>query len=141
MSTVLNGLLGGLVAGLVATLVAWRFDGELSVGEAVVSGVLGGASVSRWSVGLACVLYGTVAGGVFLLLELYVLGLLAVPPTTVEAFAAGVGWAVFLAGLWFVAGRLFAERSVRGSWSRWVVVYHAAYGLAFGTWIRVSWVT
>lgn len=70
-STVLNGLLGGLFAGGLATLVAWIVDGAFSGVVALSSRVSGDELPSRWGVAVLCVLYGTVDGGLFLVLELY----------------------------------------------------------------------
>lgn len=140
MSTVLNGLLGGFAAGVVATVAVWSANGKLSPVREIASRLGDAAAPSRWLVAAVTVLYGTAAGGLFLLLELHVLGLLAVPPTLAGALVTGIVWGAMLGAVWFVAVRLSGNGSPSGGW-RWLIVYHGVYGLAFGLWIRFTWVT
>jgi len=125
----------------VATLVAWLVDGELSGVRALSSRVSGSKVLSRWGVAALCGLYGAVAGGLFLVLQLYALGLLPVPPTVVEAVVAGVGQAAVLTGVWLLVVRVVGGISWGGATGRWLLVYHAVYGVAFAGWTRFTWIT
>lgn len=99
MTTILNGLLGGLLIGFVAAIVTRLVANEPSATGAVLERVLGvGASSSRWVEFLIRLVYGSLAGGTLIALELFVLGILAVPPTTVEAFGVAVVWSALLFG-------------------------------------------
>ena len=125
MTTVLNGLVGGLVAGGVAAVAAELvFDGP--------------RDWTRVALELG---YGAAAGGVLLALELFVLGVLGVPPATREALGVALGWSVAL----FVA-LAGLERVVRGRgldrpFVAGLAAYHLVYGLCLGVWIRVTWIT
>jgi hypothetical protein len=136
MTTILNGLLGGLVVGLVAATATRLVAGDASggrVGFAVPS--------SRWSTFAVRLSYGCLAGGALVALELFVLGLLAVPPTLLEAFGVAVAWSALLFGVlsavrWVASSRSLARSHLGGS-----LVYHLVYGLGLGLWIRLTWIT
>lgn len=142
MTTVLNGLLGGLLIGVAATL-AVEVVGD---GRAAVSAMLGVLSPERagtaraWSIATA-VLYGTLGGLALVGLELYVLGVVGVPPTPLEAYGLAVAWAVLLLAAVAVAYRfvfrLRFDRDVLVD----LLVFHAVYGLGLGIWIRLTWIT
>lgn len=140
MTTVLNGLLGGLVVGAVASGVL-RLAGEgLS---AAVLGEPGGDALAAhpWVRPLLELLYGTAAGGLFVALELTVLGVLSVPPTASEALAVGGLWgAVLLAALGLVLRVLGAAPTDPGA-VRVLLAYHLLYGVGLGAWIRLTWLT
>lgn len=142
MTTLLNGLLGGLVVGIVATL-AVEMVGE---GRSAVSAMLGvlfdeGVETARsWRIATT-VVYGTIAGLALVALELYVLGLVGVPPTPGEAYGLAVAWgAVLLAGFAAVyrfGFRLQFDRDVLVE----LILFHVVYGLGLGVWIRMTWIT
>ena len=143
MTTVLNGLIGGLVAGLVAASVARlvRRAVDSSDAPALAAAVLGARTAASGWWGLAAeVLYGCVAGGTFVALELSVLGVLGVPPATGAALASAVGWSVALFAVAAVVC-VARGRSLDGPFAAELVVYHLAYGLCLGVWIRVTWIT
>ncbi|MFB6177935.1 MAG: hypothetical protein ABEI99_12490 [Halobaculum sp.] len=134
MTTVRNGLLGGLVAGLLAAvLTALVASGGRAVPETPATGRLGRAQ--RVLVGVG---YGSVAGGVFLLLELRLLNLLSVPPALGTALAVSPVWAGLLSFL-TVAVEVAVGRDAGGFTAP--LVFHAVYGLTFAAWIRLTWIT
>ncbi|WP_276271977.1 hypothetical protein [Haloarcula litorea] len=126
MTTLVNGLLGGLAAGLLASAVAvWVGPASRSSRARTVAGAGG---------------YGAVAGAVLVALELFVLGLLGVPPTRGEALAVAVGWSALLLAL---TAAVRATRSDGSGWPplRALVAFHVVYGLLLGAWIRLTWIT
>jgi hypothetical protein len=86
-------------------------------------------------------LYGGLAGGTLLALELFVLGILGVPPTPVEALGVAVAWSALLFGGLSVAWRVASPTSLTRSRLGELLVYHLVYGLGFGLWIRMTWIT
>ena len=140
MTTVLNGLIGGLVAALAAAGAARLVAADRSDAPALATAVLGSRTASGWSGLAAEVLYGCVAGGAFVAFELSVLDVLGVPPATWDALGTAVGWSVALfvvaAAVGYVRGR-----SLDGPFVAELVVYHLAYGLCLGVWIRATWIT
>ncbi|WP_254838604.1 hypothetical protein [Natronomonas marina] len=140
MTTVLNGLLGGLLVGVLAATVTRSVDTEPSAWAARTTDALGVRTVAaRWLDGATRVAYGGVGGGALVALELYVLGVLAVPPTVGEAFGMAVAWSALL----FAVRVLFARVGPSPDRSRLVapLVYHLVYGLGLGVWIRLTWIT
>lgn len=140
MTTILNGLLGGLLIGLVAGTVTQLADSDPSATAVVLAGAVGARASSTRAVQLvAQLLYGCLAGGVLLVLELYLLEFLGVPPTISEALGVAVAWSALLFGtvvaVWRVVASLSAEQL------REVFVYHLVYGIGLGLWIRVTWIT
>lgn len=141
MTTLPNGLLGGLLIGLVAGAVTRFVDSNPSVADILLKrGAGDGTTTSGWLELAGHVLYGGLAGGVLLALELFVLGILAVPPALWEALGVTVAWSALLFVLWAVVLRLGvslpSESSLRG-----LAVYHLVYGVGLGIWIRVTWIT
>lgn len=142
MTTLLNGLLGGLLVGVAATL-AVEVVGD---GRSAVSAMLGVLSPERagtvrvWRIATA-VLYGTLGGLALVAVELYVLGVVGVPPTPLEAYGLAVAWAVLLLAAVAVAYRfvfrLRFDRDVLVD----LLLFHAVYGLGLGLWIRMTWIT
>ena len=140
MTTVLNGLIGGLVAALVAAGAARLVAADRADAPALAAAVLGSRAASGWS-GLASeVLYGCVAGGAFVALELSVFDVLGVPPALWDALGMAVGWS---AALFAVAalGRAARGRALDRPFVAELAAYHLAYGLCLGVWIRVTWIT
>jgi hypothetical protein len=138
MTTLLNGVLGGLLIGLLAGFVMRIFDRDsLGILERVIGA---NPAMSRWLKLAIQGLYGSIAGGLLLVLELSVLGLLAVPPSLSEALGVAVAWSAVLFILQIIAGR--ADRSLLpGSSVRALFVYHLVFGMGLGVWIRVTWIT
>lgn len=142
MTTLLNGLLGGLLVGIGAAL-AVEVVGD---GRSAVSAMLGvlfteGVATARSGRVATTVVYGTVGGLVLVALELYVLGVLGVPPTPLEAYGPAVAWGavllVVLAAIYRFVFRLQFDRDVLVA----LVRFHAVYGLGLGIWIRMTWIT
>ncbi len=71
------------------------------------------------------------------MLELYALRLLGVPPATGEALGVAVGWSALLFVIAVVALR---GRLSRPSLAE-LFAYHLAFGVGFGVWIRLTWIT
>lgn len=138
MTTILNGLLGGAIVGVVATLTA-RLASGVRWGQTAGSGTE--STASRWKAYLSAVAYGTAAGGALLALELYVLGVLAVPPSVGEAFAVAVAWSAALLVAVLAVWRFALRSRLNRSRLRGLVAYHAVFGVGFGLWIRLSWIT
>jgi hypothetical protein len=142
MTTVLNGLLGGGIVALLAT-VATRFVGERGVLGGEIPGVDGGDRLasSPWASTLLLLIYGSVLGGALVALELYVLGMLGVPPTLVEALVVTIPWSAIVFGvlvvLWRFGLRIPLDRSRLGK----LLVFHLVYGPGLGAWIRLTWIT
>lgn len=80
MTTVPNGIIGDILAAGLLRLIG----GEQSVDNATASGTGDHPQSRRWTGGLSMI-YGAVDGGALLLLERHVLGVLAVPPSVLEA--------------------------------------------------------
>lgn len=142
MTTLLNGLLGGLLVGIVSTVAVEIVGGRRTPVAAMLDVVQGEDGGTARAVRVATtVLYGTVGGLVLVALELYVLGVVGVPPAPLEAYGLAVGWgAVLLAVLaaaYRVAFRLQFDRDVLVA----LVLFHAVYGLGLGIWIRLTWIT
>lgn len=142
MTTILNGVLGGVIVGLLAT-VATRFVGDrLGLGPEHRAVSDGDQFVgSPWMLGVLLVGYGSGLGGMLVVLELFVLGVLGVPPTLAEALGVALGWSALVFGavflLWWVGSGATLTRSRRTR----LLVYHLVYGLGFGAWIRLTWIT
>lgn len=134
MTTVLNGLLGGLLAGLIASLLVTL----VPVDREAVSTAGAESAVSRIRRVFVGTGYGSVAGGVFVSLELSVLNLLSVPPSLALSMAAGLLWAGALF-LFVVLLEVTIGSDARGF--DVPLVYHVVFGVAFGLWIRLTWIT
>lgn len=128
MTTIINGLLGGAVVALVATLAARLVGG-------------GGKSASRWRSYLSAVVYGSAAGGALVALELFVLGVLAVPPSISEAVTVSVAWSVVLLSVSLVVWRFVHGAESERANRRQLVAYHVVFGFSLGVWIRMTWIT
>lgn len=142
MTTLLNGVLGGLLVGIVASL-AVEIVGD---GRSAVSAMLGvlfdeGRGTARPGRMATTVGYGTVAGLALVALELYVLGVVGVPPTPIEAYGLAVAWGVVLlavfAAVYRFVFRLRFDRDVIVE----LLLFHVVYGLGLGVWIRMTWIT
>lgn len=134
MTTVPNGVLGGLLVGLVAAVVT-RFVGA---GPVAADRTPDGSAARPWWLAVVVLAaYGGLAGGLLVGLELYLLGVLAVPPTAVEAFGVAIAWSALL----FVAAAVVSRAISSAPADRSLLVYHLVYGLGFGVWIRVTWIT
>jgi hypothetical protein len=142
VTTLLNGLLGGLFAGVLAAVVVRIVAGESSATAAVLARTVGPRrAASRWWVVAAWLSYGSLAGGALVALELFVLGLLGVPPSTAESLGVAVAWSALLFGLASaVLGVAFSLSFVRSRLDG-LVGYHLGYGLGLGLWIRLTWIT
>lgn len=141
MTTLLNGLLGGLLTGLVAGFAIRLVDSDPSATARILQGLAGDATTTpRWSELAGQVLYGGLAGGTLLALELFVLGVLAVPPALGEALGAAVAWSALLFVLWAVVLRVGLSISSE-PYLRALFVYHLVYGIGLGIWIRATWIT
>lgn len=132
MTTILNGLLGGFLIGLIAATVI-RFMIKDSSATATL--------LEKWVELFILTSYGGFAGGTLIALELFVLEILAVPPTTIEAFGVAVAWSVFLFGMLNVVWRVAPSRWFPDSYRRKLLVYHLVYGLGLSLWIRLTWIT
>lgn len=141
MTTLLNGLLGGLLIGLVAGAATEMIDSDRSPTATILHRLTGReTAVSRWSELAIQTLYGSLAGGVLLTLELYVLNALTVPPTRVEALGVAVAWSAVLFVLWAIVFRVAFSRSSKSKLAP-AFVYHLIYGVGLGFWIRPTWIT
>jgi len=134
MTTLLNGLLGGLVVGVVATLAA-------QVAGVLLGGADGPRRASRSREIAAQVAYGVFAGLALVALELFVLGLIAIPPTVAEAFGVAVGWSAVLLVALLVARRVGGTLPFGRPRLAELLAYHLVYGVALGGWIRLTWIT
>ncbi|QIO23033.1 hypothetical protein [Haloarcula sp. JP-L23] len=132
MTTVLNGLLGGLVVGLVATT---------ATAAASNQGLADAIGVPRWVVLSAEVVYGAVAGGALVALELYVFGVLGVPPSAVDVLGLTLGWSVTLLLATLAGVTVLAGRGVGRSAAVPLAVYHLVYALGLWVWVRATWIT
>lgn len=142
MTTILNGLLGGLLAGLVAGVVTKLVTDESSATAVMLRGRLGnGAATSRWGAVAVQSSYGGLAGGVLVVLELFVLGILAVPPTLGDALGIAVTWSALLFGTLVVFWRFDSSLSLDRSRLVELFAFHLIYGLGLGGWIRMTWIT
>lgn len=142
MTTILNGLLGGLLIGVVAAVVTRFVADDPSASAVVLEGTLGAGTLpSRWRGFVIRILYGGLAGGLLVALELFVLELLAVPPTTVEAFGVAVAWSALLFGVLSVGRQVASPRSITRSHLGASLAYHLVYGLGLGLWLRMTWIT
>lgn len=141
MTTLLNGLLGGLVVGVLAAVAVRFVVGDSSAIAAVLTRFLGVDEPSRWTVFAARVLYGGLAGTALLAVELYAVGLLGVPPTTAAALTVAVGWSALLFVLTALVWRVPFSRPPDGPFLRELFVYHLVFGVGFGGWIRITWIT
>lgn len=141
MTTVLNALFGGLVSGLVA-VIATRLLADGPSAPTLSGGDAGSpASSSRWKGPLVRLSYAGFAGGTLLALELSVLGILAVPPSTIEAFGVAVAWSTLLFGVLGVARWIGVPGSFGRSDLGELFVFHLVYAVGFGLWIRLTWIT
>lgn len=135
MSTLINGVLGGLIASAVAGIVIHVLGGDRPFevqGEENTSKV-------RWRVLQATLGYGAVAGLGFMIVELYVVNGLGVPPTVVEAFAAAGLWGAVMLAVSALAS-FVGEKQELGGFQR-LLVFHLVFAVAFGAWIRITWIT
>lgn len=135
MTTLINGVLGGLIASAVAAIALHVLGGPRPF---EVPGEENTTTV-RWRVLQATLGYGAVAGLGFMILELYVVGWLSVPPTVVEAFAAAGLWAGLMLAVAALASLVGEEHELGGF--RRLFVFHLVFAVAFGLWIRVTWIT
>lgn len=142
MTTILNGLLGGLVGGTVAAFVTSLIADDPSVAEEVLRRAAGSnLTPSRRVAVFAQISYGGLAGGTLVALELFVLGVLAVPPTSVEAFSVAGAWSALLFGILLASWRFGPWQWVTSSQLGELLIYHLVYGLGLGGWIRLTWIT
>lgn len=140
MTTILNGVLGGLVVGLFAAVVTRFVAPSVTVG--MLERALGlRASSARWLAFISQLLYGCLAGGSLVALELFVLRIIAIPPTVGEAFGIAVAWSALLFGILLVVWQAGSSSPDDRSRLSQLLVYHIVYGLGFGIWIRLTWIT
>lgn len=141
MTTPVNGLIGGLVVGLLAAGATNVVAGEPPVARRLLA-VVRGEDRPAGRAGTALqVVYGGVAGAVLVLLELFVLGVLSVPPALGESLAVGVAWSGVLFVVAVVAARATLGSSSAPSAVRGLLAYHLVYGVGLGLWIRLTWIT
>lgn len=139
MTTVLNGLIGGLVIGLIAGLVTRIIADQPTVAGAVLDGLIGPeAASSRWLAFVVWLVYGGLGGGALIALELYLLNILAVPPTTAEAVGVTFVWSILLFGLGSVVWRTVSPHSLERVSPRGLLLFHLVYGGGLGLWIRMT---
>lgn len=139
MTTILNGLLGGAIVGVVATLAAKLARGEQRAKPVGSTGTE--STASRWRTSVPPVAYGSAAGCVLVALELFVLDALAVPPSLGEAFAVAVAWSVVLLVGMLAILRFVPEMQREELQPGVLAVYHFVFGVGFGVWIRMTWIT
>jgi hypothetical protein len=135
VTTLINGVLGGLIASAAAAMALHVLGGPRPFEVAGEEN----ATTVRWRILQATLGYGAIAGLGFMTVELYVVGWLSVPPTAVEAFAAAGLWA----GLMFAVSAfasLVGERPELGGFRR-LLVFHLVFGVVFGIWVRMTWIT
>jgi len=142
MTIVLNGLLGGVIVALLAS-VAMRFvgDGGAVAGEGSGVDIGGRLASSPWASILLLLVYGGVLGGTLVALELYVLGMLGVPPTRGEAMVVAVLWSAVVFGVLVALWRFGLGIPLDRARLRKPLVFHLVYGLGLGAWIRLTWIT
>jgi hypothetical protein len=141
MTTLVNGLLGGALAALLATAGASLVPRAATEGSQNTRGRTDPSRRIRWLPPLVGVLYGSTAGGLLVVLELSVLGLLAVPPTLAATLRVAVGWSALLFVL-SVPGRSVLHGHLRGRLDlATLLVYHLVYGVGLGLWVRLTWIT
>jgi hypothetical protein len=142
MTTLLNGLLGGLVVGALTAVATGLVGDGPSATTALAERALGGrGSRSRWGSFAARVLYGVLAGVAVVAVELYALRLVGVPPTVGEAFAVAFAGSAFLFVIAFIACRVVLSRATDRSYLGELLAYHLVFGVGFGVWIRLTWIT
>ena len=139
MTTVPNGIVGGLLAAIVAVGLTPPIAGLRVSGRATASNTRVRPRSRRWTVGLS-VVYGAVAGGLFLVLELYVFGVLGVPPGVLEALGSALLWSAVLCAGWLAVRRVAPGR-LDAIAADHLVVFHLVFGVGLGLWIRVTWIT
>lgn len=142
MTTILNGLVGGLLVGLLAAIVTQVVDSDSSATMVVLQRTVGArfARSRWWTLGVQ-VFYGGLAGVIFIVLELFALQALAIPPTVGEAFSVAIGWSALLFVVWVVIVRVGLSHPKDRSLLAEVLAYHLVYGLGLGMWIRLTWIT
>lgn len=140
MTTIGNGIIGG-VAGAIVGMILVR----LLYTETAITAIF----ISRdrmddtpgWSAIVFPVLYGGLGGGTLVALDLYVTGILGVPPTVGKAFGVAVGWSAVLFAVLLILQRASHSQSESQAPLKPLLVFHLCYGLALGTWIRFTWIT
>lgn len=135
MTTIRNRLLGGLLTGFVAGVVTQLVKNDPSATAVVLKRIFGNrVAISRLGEGMVQLVYGGLAGGVLVALELFVLGMLAVPPTIGEALGIAVAWSAllfrYLVVFWWIDSSFPFDQSHLVE----LLVYHPAYGLGLGVW-------
>lgn len=137
MVSLIGGLVGGLVATLVMTVVMLRIGDDSPPPTAhLVATYLGTGEPDDYRrPGMALhLLYGTIAGGVF------VVAAPLVPFVGLGSVGAGLLWGVVYGLLLFVCGAVFWMNLVLGmkpepaSIRRFLVV-HLVYGVVLGAWV------
>lgn len=142
MTSLLNGLLGGLLIGLVAGIALQLIDNDPSATAVILSQVVDEGTATSRGLGFAGqVAYGGLAGLGLLALELYALGVLSVPPAFGTAFGVALVWSALLSVVWFVIWRALPSFRWDRSYVTELLMYHLVFGLGFGLWIRVTWIT
>ncbi|MFO8114742.1 MAG: hypothetical protein R6U01_05185 [Halorubrum sp.] len=109
------------------------FWGGLAVG--------GRGSSSPRTVLVAWFLYGGVAGVGLVVIELYVLRVLSVPPSFDVALGVAVARSAVLFVGAFLAWRKALSRPSDRSYVAELFAYHIVFGVGFAVWIRLSWIT
>lgn len=146
MTTPLNGLLGGVIVGLAAAL-AVHFGSRLapapegaegSIWHRVLGDRFGGR---RWARVDSLAVYGGILGTLLLAVELFVLGVLGVPPTWFEALAVAGLWSLGAFAVLAVSLRVALGSALGGRALGGLLAYHAVYGLGLGAWLRLTWIT
>lgn len=135
MTTLINGVLGGLIASAVAGIAIHLLGGDRPFevpGEEDTTKV-------RFRVLQATLGYGAIAGLGFMIGELYFVNGLGVPPSAVEAFAAAGLWGAVMLAVSALAA-FVSEREELGGFRR-LLVFHLVFAVAFGAWIRITWIT
>ncbi|MEF8808613.1 hypothetical protein [Natronomonas sp.] len=135
MTTLINGVLGGIIASAVAAIALHVLGGPRPF---EVPGEENTTTV-RWRVLQATLGYGAIAGLGFMIVELYVVDWLSVPPTAVEAFAAAGLWAGLMFAMSALAS-LVGEGQELGGFRR-LLLFHLVFGVVFGIWVRMTWIT
>lgn len=141
MTSIVNGLVGGALVALATTVLLELVDDRLPVTPTVVESFVDHAIPLAWLRYLLQLLYGSATGGTLVALDLFVFGMLGVPPTTVEALGLAVVWSAALLLTVVVVSRFILENRLDRTSFLTLLAYHLLYGLGLGVWIRATWIT
>lgn len=142
MTTILNGLLGGLLVGFVAAVVTQAVAGTPSATAGALEQLFGDTGKrSRWWEVTVQVIYGGLAGAGLLIIELHALQRIAIPPSTGEALGIPIIWSMLLLLVLTIIWKSIDSLALDRSSLLELLTYHLVYGVCFGVWIRMTWIT